>query len=148
MTEHRPLDLPSAFVCDWTARVFGSVPPPRRALDLATGNGRHALALAEIKFNVFAVDRRLDALHIAATHARRRGLEVKLWCADLTAYPLPAERFELLVVTRYLQRDLFPALSLSLVPGGVLVYETFTESQRALGRGPTSPDHLLKAGEL
>jgi hypothetical protein len=73
---------------------------------------------------------------------------VKLWCADLTAYPLPAERFELLVVTRYLQRDLFPALSLSLVPGGVLVYETFTESQRALGRGPTSPDHLLKAGEL
>jgi SAM-dependent methyltransferase len=148
MTEHRRLDRPSSFVSDWGATLVDSVPPPRRALDIAMGNGRHAFALADVGYNVFGVDRRLDALQAAATHARGRGVDVKLWCADLTAYPLPAERFELVVVARYLQRDLFPALSGSLVPGGVMVYETFTESQRALGRGPTSPDHLLKAGEL
>jgi hypothetical protein len=28
------------------------------------------------------------------------------------------------------------------------VYETFTVRQRALGTGPTSPDHLLREGEL
>jgi SAM-dependent methyltransferase len=148
MTEHRPLDPPSSFVSDWGVALVNRVPSPRRALDLAMGSGRHALALATIGFNVFGVDRRLDALQVAATHARGRGVVVKLWCADLTDCPLPAERFELVVVARYLQRDLFPALSGSLVPGGVMVYETFTESQLAFGQGPRSPDHLLKAGEL
>jgi hypothetical protein len=52
------------------------------------------------------------------------------------------------VVTRYLQRDLFPALREAVVPGGVVLYETFVAVPRAHGRGPTSPDHLLKPGEL
>jgi hypothetical protein len=73
---------------------------------------------------------------------------VRAWCADLTTAPLPRERFDLIVVTRYLQRDLFPALRGALVPGGAIMYETFTEAQRALGRGPSSPDHLLRPGEL
>ena len=34
------------------------------------------------------------------------------------------------------------------MPGGVVLYETFTTAQRALGTGPTSPDHLLEPGEL
>ena len=29
-----------------------------------------------------------------------------------------------------------------------MLYETFTVRQRALGTGPTSPDHLLREGEL
>ena len=29
-----------------------------------------------------------------------------------------------------------------------MIYETFTTHQRALGRRPTSPDHLLEPGEL
>jgi len=29
-----------------------------------------------------------------------------------------------------------------------VLYETFTTAQRALGSGPTSPDHLLEPGEL
>src|SRR5947199_274038 len=36
----------------------------------------------------------------------------------------------------------------AVVPGGVVLYETFTTLQRALGTGPTSPDHLLEPGEL
>src|SRR5207237_6862524 len=70
------------------------------------------------------------------------------WCADLTRGALPAARFDLIVVTRYLQRDLFPSLRAALTPGGVMLYETFTIAQRDLGRGPTSPDHLLGRGEL
>ena len=66
----------------------------------------------------------------------------------ILATDLPRECFELVIVSRYLQRDLFPALGRSLVPGGVILYETFTEAQRAFGSGPTSPDHLLAAGEL
>ena len=73
---------------------------------------------------------------------------VRGWCADLTEFPLARERFEVIVVTRYLQRDLFPTLSDALTPGGVVLFETFTEAQRGRGRGPTSSDHLLAHGEL
>ena len=104
--------------------------------------------LAAEGFVTFGVDLRLDAVATAVERARARGRVVRGWCADLTTHPLPRERFALVVVTRYLQRDLFPALAATLAPGGVLLYETFTEGERALGRGPTSPDHLLKTGEL
>ena len=51
-------------------------------------------------------------------------------------------------VTRYLQRDLFPSLRSTTTPGGVVIYETFTVNQRALGFGPTSAAYLLEPGEL
>ncbi len=123
-------------------------PPPRRALDVAMGRGRHALVLAEHGYRVFGVDVNLDAVRGAAAQASANGLVVRGWCADLTEFPLPRNRFELVVITRYLQRDLFPSLNDALTPGGVVLFETFTEAQRGRGRGPTSPDHLLASGEL
>ena len=45
-------------------------------------------------------------------------MRVDGWCADLTRYPLPRGRFDLVVVCRYLQRDLFPALRDAVAPGG------------------------------
>ena len=35
-----------------------------------------------------------------------------------------------------------------MVPGGFVLYETFTVHQRAFGVGPSSPDYLLDDGEL
>jgi SAM-dependent methyltransferase len=98
------------------------------------GRGRHALVLAELGFRVFGVDVRLDAVRDAVALAARRGLVVRGWCADLTEFPLARERFELIVVSRYLQRDLFPSLSDTLASGGVVLFETFTEAQRGHGR--------------
>jgi tellurite methyltransferase len=112
------------------------------------GRGRHALALARMGWRVFGVDRRLDAVRTARDRAAAEGLVVRAWCGDLVAASLPSAAFELIVVTRYLQRDLFGALRDAVAPGGVVVYETFTTHQRALGFGPTSPDHLLEPGEL
>jgi SAM-dependent methyltransferase len=116
---------------------------PLRALDVAMGRGRHARVLAEAGFSVFGVDRSFDAV-VQAT----RVAPVRAWCADLTSFPLPRDAFHLVVVVRYLQRDLFDALRASVVRGGFVLYETFTEAQRAHGRGPTSPAHLLRSGEL
>ena len=128
--------------------MASACPSPRRALDLAMGRGRHALVLAKYGFRVFGVDLNHDAVRGAVAQASANGLVVRGWCADLTEFPLARERFELIVVTRYLQRDLFPTLSDALTPGGVVLFETFTEAQRGRGRGPTSPDHLLAPGEL
>jgi SAM-dependent methyltransferase len=112
------------------------------------GRGRHALAMAETGFRTFGVDIKLDAVAAAQRAGLARSLAIRAWCADLTVYPLPRDRFEVVVVTRYLQRDLFSSIAAAVVPGGFVVYETFTVHQRALGVGPSSPDHLLEDGEL
>jgi tellurite methyltransferase len=138
----------SPFVARWVGRLARADNLPQRALDLAMGRGRHAQLMARHRFRTFGVDVKLDVVREAIESAARDSLTVRGWCADLTVYPLPVSTFDLVVVTRYLQRDLFPSLCASVRPGGHIIYETFTVKQRALGRGPTSPDHLLAPGEL
>ena len=133
---------------EWIARLAGDNADNARALDLAMGRGRHAFPLARAGYRTFGVDVKYDAVCEAVRSAQDAGLMIHGWCADLTEHPLPVARFELIVVTRYLQRDLFPAIRDALVPGGRVLYETFTIRQRALGVGPTSPDHLLQESEL
>jgi SAM-dependent methyltransferase len=148
MSETARADLPSDFVVRWSAKLAGDARPPKRALDVAMGRGRHTAALASAGYLVFGVDLRLEAVRDAVRRAATTHVDLLAWVADLTRPALPTGRFELIVVARYLDRRLFPAIRDALSPGGVVVYETFTERQRELGRGPTSPDHLLKPGEL
>ena len=112
------------------------------------GRGRHALLLARHGFQTFGVDLKCDAVRDAMETAAREGLRIRGWCADLTASPLPVGAFDVVVVARYLQRDLFDAIKASLTPRGCVIYETFTTAQLALGVGPKSPNYLLKPGEL
>jgi tellurite methyltransferase len=148
MTDTPPHDPPSPFVTRWIRTLAGAEPRPRCALDVAMGRGRHARVLAEAGLTVYGVDREFDVIRAAVFDLRQSGLLVQAWCADLSEHPLPPARFDVIVVTRYLQRGLFPSLTAALAPGGTILYETFTVKQRALGRGPTSPDHLLEPGEL
>ncbi len=147
MNEAVPANPPSAFVIRWLAS-HAPAPPGQVALDLACGRGRHVLALARAGYRTTGIDMQLDALRSAQAAARRSGLQVSLVCADLTALSLPPRCADLIVVTRYLDRPWFSGLERALRPGGVLLYETFTEQQLRHGRGPRSADHLLKPGEL
>ena len=141
-------DPPSPFVLHWAPVVARQLETPRRALDVAMGRGRHVAALADAGFDVFGVDVRREAVADAVRQARSRGAPLSAWVADLTRVGLPRDRFELVLVTRYLQRDLFAGIRAAVVHGGFVVYETFTERKRELGRHPRSAEHLLKPGEL
>lgn len=117
------------------------------ALDLACGTGRNALHLACLGYRVVALDVSTEALHRCAREAEKRGLAVHPLCADLDQWPLPESRFDLVVVVRYLDRDLFPAIESALKPGGLLFYKTF--NRRFLAERPAfNPDYLLEEGEL
>jgi SAM-dependent methyltransferase len=148
MTDPLRPNPPSPLVALWARRLAADYPADRRALDVATGTGRHALLLAREGFAVTAVDRRWGHLRDAHAAARSAGLKARFLCADLTTFPLPRTRFHLVVVTRYLDRERFHELRDALVVGGALIYETFTERQRTYQRGPRSSTHLLKPGEL
>jgi SAM-dependent methyltransferase len=62
-------------------------------------------------------------------------------------WPFTGRKFAAVVVTNYLWRPLMPKLLESLAPGGVLIYETFTQGNETVGK-PSRPDFLLRPGEL
>jgi tellurite methyltransferase len=149
MTDAQAVNPPSAFIERFIRRLAASGKARgARALAVACGSGRHGVPLAAAGFAVTAIDIQYDLLVRARTSAAGRGLRLSLACADLTMMPLPPRHFDVVVVTRYLDRRLFPSLRDTLVPGGLLLYETFTEHQRRYARGPRSRDHLLAPGEL
>ena len=62
-------------------------------------------------------------------------------------WPFAGRQFDAVIVTHYLWRPLLPTLLASLAPGGVLIYETFTQGNETVGK-PSRPDFLLRPGEL
>ena len=120
------------------------IPPGGRVLDLACGTGRHALFLAGRGHLVTAVDIDLSlsepSRHVGGVRWQQADLEKGDW-------PFPGEAFQAVVVTHYLHRPLFGPLMDALIPGGVLIYETFSMGQAKYGR-PRNPAHLLLPGEL
>jgi SAM-dependent methyltransferase len=114
-----------------------------RVLDLAAGSGRHTRLLLQSGFAVCAVDRDISALlPLAGTSCEVR--QVDLETGD--ASPL-GTGYDAVVVTNYLHRPLLPAIAQALVPGGVLIYETFARGNEQFGR-PHNADFLLRPGEL
>lgn len=127
----------------WVVENEVLLPRAGRALDVASGAGRHALWLAARGLQVTALDR--DPARIAAL--RDLGIDARVADLEAPGATLPADAFAIVVVVNYLHRALFPSLVGALAPGGLLVYETFTAEQARLGR-PTNPDFLLEPGEL
>jgi tellurite methyltransferase len=121
--------------------------PAGPALDVASGAGRHALAIARSGRRVEAVDRDRTRCAELAARARAETLPVEVVCADLEQLPLPAARYALVVNTLYLDRALVPRLVRALRPGGLLLFETFTAAQLASGH-PRNPAFVLAPGEL
>ena len=115
----------------WTAepnRLFAAEVgnlQPGRALDVACGEGRNAVWLAERGWQVTAVDFSDVALAKAVELAAARGVEVEWVLDDVVAYE-PEPDFDLVAVL-YLQLpgdELAPALrraAAALAPGGTLV---------------------------
>lgn len=119
-----------------------------RALELACGLGHNALWLAAQGYTVDALDISLAALRHAQAERERRGLRgVNFIVADLDEFPLPRCQYDLVLVFRFLDRRLFPAIRERVRPGGLVIYQTYNVHHRAR-RPSCSPDHMLRLGEL
>jgi tellurite methyltransferase len=161
--EEEPSAEPAGFL-----RELLPLLPVGPALDLACGTGRHTLLLASRQQAVTAVDssevalgileRRANELHYGVSRAKHvsrrlpqtanRRPGIQLWQADLEQVSLPLETFSLVLCVNYLQRSLFAQMERALIPGGVLLFETFTVAQLDFAGGPRNPDYLLERGEL
>jgi SAM-dependent methyltransferase len=128
----------------WIERWAHLVRPGARVLDVAAGQGRHARFFAARGGRVLAIDRDRDAL---AAMAGVPGIESRVADLETEPWPLGHERFDTIVVVRYLHRPLLPQLLAALAGDGVLLYETFAVGNEAFGR-PTNPEFLLRPEEL
>jgi 2-polyprenyl-3-methyl-5-hydroxy-6-metoxy-1,4-benzoquinol methylase len=122
--------------------------PGVRVLDLACGEGRHALRVAQWGAVVTAVDRDEAKVDSAREAAARLGVEVDFRVADLTAAWPALGEYDVVLVFNYLDRGRMSDIKAAVAPGGALLMETYLEWQRQLGWGPTKDEHLLAPGEL
>jgi 2-polyprenyl-3-methyl-5-hydroxy-6-metoxy-1,4-benzoquinol methylase len=121
--------------------------PGIRVLDLACGEGRHALKAAQWGARVVAVDLDETKIETGREAAARLGVDVDFRVVDLTgAWPAFGE-FDVVVLFNYLDRARFDDVKAAVAPGGALLFESYLEWQRALGWGPTRAEHLLAPGE-
>jgi SAM-dependent methyltransferase len=132
----------SAFLQQHIQRI-----PAGRVLDLACGDGRNALYLARHGFVVDAIDIARAGLRRAQAICRREQLPIHFIQADLDGICLPHERYDLALNVRFLDRTLWPSLKHCVRPLGLVLFETFTIDQAAIGH-PQNPKYLLGRGEL
>ena len=116
----------------------------KKALDIAAGNGRNALFLADQGFGVDAVDISDAGLNLfAAKHSNIHPI-----CADLDDFDIPSKRYDLIINIKFLNRRLFPYIREGLIPGGILIFQTFLDSPNPAKNQPCCRDYLLRKNEL
>jgi 2-polyprenyl-3-methyl-5-hydroxy-6-metoxy-1,4-benzoquinol methylase len=139
---------PADFAVDGVlASLAPLLPRTGTALELACGTAGTALWLAGRGLTVTALDVSRVALRLQRDEAARRGVDLHTVVADALALPLGPVCFDLVVVTRYLERSLFAVLRERVAPGGCVFFRTFN-TRHLLQRPGFNPDFVLRDGEL
>lgn len=124
---------------------------PGRALDVAAGEGRNAVWLAEQGWQVTALDFSPVAVAKGRALAQQRGVSVHWVIADVTEDPWPQGPYDLVVVA-YLQLPIpeealvLARAGAAVAPGGMLLVVGHDRSNLERGHGgPSQPEVLLTA---
>src|SRR4030043_1024314 len=123
--------------------------PKGRALDIASGEGKNAVFLAQHGFEVDAVDISEMGLKKAQKLARLKGVKINTFFVDLDQYQIEKERYDLVANFYFLKRRLIPRIKKGLKKGGRVIFETYLLEHRTLGtEGPKQAKYFLKPNEL
>jgi 2-polyprenyl-3-methyl-5-hydroxy-6-metoxy-1,4-benzoquinol methylase len=122
------------------------LPSSGRCLDLACGLGGNALYLASHGLNVDALDISSVAIEKLKNHPEYNSL-INASACDVLSLPLSKNSYDVVVVSRFLERSLIPQLISALKPSGLIFYQTFIQDKASDG-GPSNPAFLLAHNEL
>ncbi len=123
------------------------LPKQGSALDLACGLGANALLLAEHGLSVQAWDISAVALEKLQRQAQQQNVTVQTKQVDICAAILPENSFDVIVISRFLDRSLCRGIIAALRIGGLVFYQTYTR-EKIIASSPHNPDFLLAANEL
>lgn len=133
------------------------LPGRGRSLDLACGLGGNALRMAELGFDSHAWDISDSAIEKIQEFAQERQLTLSTKQCDISQQQEQAimleESFDVIIVSRFLLRDIIPAIIAALRPGGLIFYQTFVQTDSVADKiktddGPTNNHFRLQSNEL
>ncbi len=116
---------------------------PGAALDIAMGQGRNAVFLAQLGWDVSGFDVSDVGLYVAQANARRAGVELDTALASHSSYAYGENRWDLIVMTypfTPLSESFAGRIVKALKPGGVLIYEHLLQTRETA--------HLVTLGAL
>lgn len=121
-----------------------------RALDLACGLGGNSLFLAKSNYEVQALDVSDVAIDFLRDQAELKQLPIQPTVYDLTDIsnlPIEKNSFDLVIVTYYLDRALFPIVKSVIRDQGFFFMETYYQSPTTKNQG-VSNQYKLEPEEL
>jgi hypothetical protein len=139
---------PNSFLAENAKLLTGPV------LSLAEGEGRNAVFLASLGFDVLGVDGSEVGLAKAQRLADSKGVQIKTEAADLASYEPPANCYGSVVsisahLPSEIRRRLHRLVEQSLKPGGIILLEAYSTSQLSLNTGgPKDPDMLMTVADI
>ena len=125
---------------------LAELPLRGKALDLACGLGGNARLLAHCGFKVDAWDISDTALTQLNNWAAVNRLPITPMLCDFEQMLFPYQQYDVIVISRYLNRTLWPQISQALKPNGKLFFQTFLAPVQA--NAPQNPAYYLQSGEL
>ena len=117
------------------------------ALDVACGLGGNAIFLAQHSLDTRAWDISKVALGKLQAYADAHQLPITTEVRDIDTEWPPGECFDVIVVSRYLQRSVVHPMCQALNRNGLLFYQTFIQA-KVDDIGPSNPQYLLDTNEL
>ena len=117
------------------------------ALDLACGLGSNAFFLADFGLQAHAWDISTAAIEKLQQRAKSAGLTIIAQEKLIEADAFAEQYFDVIVVSRFLDRACCAGIMGALKPGGLLFYQTYT-LEKISRQGPNNPDYLLAGNEL
>ena len=120
-----------------------------RAMDLACGLGRNSIYLAELGFEVDAIDVSLVGLEIAREKAKERRLSIHWINEDLlNNWTIPDQQYDLILMFRFVSSEVLLKLPQLLAQGGALIIEEHLQWPQGNVVGPSGNRFRVKPGEL
>ncbi|OSI35536.1 class I SAM-dependent methyltransferase [Neisseria dumasiana] len=133
---------------EFIARIRAYLPTQGNALDLATGEGRNGIFLAQLGLKTEGVDMSVRGLEKAEKLAQQKGVDFTTRMANITEMDMPPEHYAVITSvfchfseperTRTMQRIVH-----ALQPGGLFAGVFYHPDQIAYGTGGPSDPALL-----
>lgn len=143
-TENNNTELSPATVLTTCKHLL---PSSGKSLDLACGRGANAIYLAKIGMESHAWDISDVAIDHLTQLATQQNLKIHAEVIDVVSEPPIPESFDIIVISRFLDRNLIPALKQAVRSQGLLLYQTFIQD-KVSDAGPNNPDYRLGENEL
>lgn len=135
---------PSSFLIQEIERIK-RLAPGKTALDVASGEGRNSVFLAQHGFKVTALDISDVGIDKGRERARKAGVAIDFQQVDLDEFEIQP-KYDLIINFNFLLRPLLQKEVQALNPGGLIMVDTIMQSPLLMTLH--NPDFLLKKGEL